>query len=127
MRNLIVIAALLFAALLRPAAASQLIESYTAFLGSADHFSSTGTRLTTAAQVVRQDRANFHKFGIRDPQDTYEPLFADVNQREYLEQMLERGHASPATLDRIVNSFVLIRVDVYADDDVYYVVVTLLD
>ncbi len=115
------------AAAAAPASAASLIESYVAFLGSADHFSSAGERLTTAAQIIRQDRANYHKFGIRDPQDESDSYFADVNNRAYLEELLERGRGDPGVLNRIVNSNVLIRVDLYRDDDVGYVVVTLLD
>src|SRR3984957_18842556 len=47
--------------------AQQLIGSYVALLSEADHFNSNGQRLTSAAAIIRQDRANYHRYGIRDP------------------------------------------------------------
>lgn len=44
--------------------ARELIESYIALLSDADHFNSSGQRLTSAAAIIRQDRANYHLFGI---------------------------------------------------------------
>src|SRR6202041_1383795 len=93
------------------AQAQQLIGSYVALLGEADHFNSNGQRLTSAA-IIRQDRANFHRFGIKDPQDEDDAFFADEANRAALEQMLERGRADPGVIARIVNSTVLIRVDI---------------
>jgi hypothetical protein len=55
--------------------AQQLIGSYTTLLSDADHFNSRGQRLTTAAAIIRQNRANFHRFGIRSPEDQDDPFF----------------------------------------------------
>jgi hypothetical protein len=38
-------------------------------LSEQDHLNSNEQRLTTAAAIIRQDRANFHRFGLRDPAD----------------------------------------------------------
>ena len=57
--------------------AQQLIGSYVALLSEADHFNSKGQRLTSAAAIIRQDRANFHRYGIKDPQDEGDTFFAD--------------------------------------------------
>jgi hypothetical protein len=38
--------------------AQQLIGSYVALLSETDHFNSNGQRLTSAAAIIRQDRAN---------------------------------------------------------------------
>ena len=46
--------------------AQELIESYTALLSEADHFNSSGQRLTSAAAIIRQDRANYYRYGVRD-------------------------------------------------------------
>ena len=73
----------------------QPMESYVAFLSEADHFNSSGERLRTAAAIIRQDRANFHRFGRRDQADESDSFFADAANREALEQMLEHGHAAP--------------------------------
>jgi hypothetical protein len=96
-------------------------------LSEADHFNSNGQRLTSAAAIIRQDRANFHRFGIRDPQDEDDRFFADANNRETLERMLEHGRADPGVISRIVNGTVLIRVDIYRDPDGPFIKVTLLN
>ena len=46
--------------------AQELRESYKALLSERDHFNSEGQRLTSAAAIIRQDRANVHRFGIKD-------------------------------------------------------------
>jgi hypothetical protein len=111
-----------------PAAAAELIGSYNAYLSSADHFNSSGERLTTAAAIIRQDRANYHKFGIRDQGDEDDDYFGNVDNRAVLERMLNDGHSDPGVLSRIVNSNVAIHVDIYRTGrHGDYVVVTLLD
>lgn len=124
-RLILVLAFALLAA--TPSRAQQPIESYVALLSEADHFNSSGQRLTSAAAIIRQDRANYHRFGIRDPQDQGDALFADEHNRQALEQMLERGHAQPGVIARIVNGPVLIRVDVYRGANGPFVNVTVLD
>ena len=108
--------------------AQQLIGSYTALLSDADHFNSRGQRLTTAAAIIRQNRANFHRFGIRSPEDQDDPLFGDERNRAALEQMLDRGQADPSVTNRIVNGPpVLIRVDIFRNPNGPFIHVTLLD
>ena len=109
------------------AQAQQLIGSYVALLSEADHFNSSGQRLTSAAAVIRQDRANFHRFGIKDPQDEGDAFFADEGNRAALEQMLERGRAEPSVVARIVNGTPLIRVEIYRGASGPFIKVTLID
>jgi hypothetical protein len=97
----------------QPGKAQEMVESYVAFLSEADHFNSNGERLRSAAAIIRQDRANFHRFGHRDPDDQDDMFFAKAENRDALERMLERGQASPGVLSRIVNGTVLIRVDIF--------------
>lgn len=42
---------------------------YHTWLGEQDRFNSRGVRLTTALQVLRQDRANLHRFNRGDARD----------------------------------------------------------
>ena len=105
----------------------QPMESYVAFLSEADHFNSSGERLRTAAAIIRQDRANFHRFGRRDQGDESESFFADAANREALEQMLEHGHAAPGVISRIVNGTALIRVDIFRGSGGPFIRVTVLD
>src|SRR5664280_1375442 len=86
-----------------PSRAQQLLESYQAFLSERDHFNSNGQRLTTAAAIIRQDRANYHRYGLRDPGDESDIFFANADNRAALERLLERGRAEPGVISRIVN------------------------
>ena len=110
-----------------PARAQELIESYQARLSDNDHFNSNGQRLTSAAAIIRQDRANYFRFGHGDAEDQPDRFFASFDNRAALERMLARGRASPDVLSRIVNGTPLIRVDIYRDSDGVFVRVTLLD
>jgi|HubBroStandDraft_6_1064221.scaffolds.fasta_scaffold470312_1 hypothetical protein len=92
----------------------QYIETYTARLSSADHYNSNGVRLHSAAAIIRQDRANYYVYGIRDSEDEPDSFFSVKSNRARMEQMLENGRATPDALDRIVNGTPLIRVDIYS-------------
>jgi len=90
-----------------------LLESYSAVLSERDHLNSNGDRLDNAAAIIRQDRANFHKLGKRDPGDESDKFFASADNRDFLEQLLNRGHSKPATLRSIVNGTPTITVSIY--------------
>lgn len=96
-----------------PVLADQLIESYVARLGANDHFNSSGGRLSSPALIIRQDRANFHKFGLRDAEDQDDSFFQSASNRELLQQLLDRGRTTPSAYRMIVNGQPLIRVNVY--------------
>ena len=127
LRILVVVAALVAAVVATPARAQVLVESYTAYLSEADHFNSNGQRLTSAAAIIRQDRANFHRFGRGDPGDEGDRFFASIDNRAAMERMLERGSASPAAISAIVNRTPLIRVDIYRDAGGHLIRVTVLN
>src|SRR3954453_6561048 len=105
----------------------QPMESYVAFLSERDHFNSSGERLRSAAAIIRQDRANFHRFGIRDPADQSDIFFADVNNRADLEALIERGTSEPGAINRIVNGTPIVRIDIFSDPHGPFVNATVLD
>ena len=127
LRILAVVAALLATAVATPVRAQQLVESYTAYLSEADHFNSNGQRLTSAAAIIRQDRANYHRFGRGDPGDEGDRYFASIDNRAAMERMLERGRASPGVINAIVNRTPLVRVDIYRDGGDVFIRVTVLN
>jgi hypothetical protein len=92
----------------------RFIESYTARLSARDHFNSNGERLRSAAAIVRQDRANFYVYGLRDSEDEPDSYFSNKGNRARLEAMLENGRTTPDAMSRVVNGTPLIRVDIYA-------------
>jgi len=110
------IAALLATGALAPAIAQdQPLESYYARLSAQDHFNSQGRRLTTAAAIIRQDRANFHKFNRRDVEDESDRFFRIAANRARLEALIAEGQSTPDVLDRVVNGEPMVRVDIYDD------------
>jgi hypothetical protein len=92
-----------------PAAA----EGYCARLGPADHFNSSGGRLKTVGAIVRQDRANFHEFGVRDRGDESDPIFADKVSREQLQRQIDRNEISAADRRAILDGapYVCVTID----------------
>lgn len=57
------------------------VGSYRTTLGASDMQNSSGLRLTDFCAIVQQDRANYHRFGIRDPGDQGDPHFANRSNR----------------------------------------------
>jgi hypothetical protein len=90
-----------------------LIESYTTLLSEQDHFSSRGERLQNAAAIIRQDRANYHKFGRRDPGDQHDAFFASATNREALEDLINAGTSEPSAIGSIVNGTPMVRVSIF--------------
>jgi hypothetical protein len=110
----IVAAGVMLAALSGAAKADALLGSYVARLSHKDHQASDGYQLDSAAQVIRQDRANWHKFGRGDRQDQDDPWFDTNESRDRLQRMLERPGVLDGGMKReILNGTPLIQVDVY--------------
>lgn len=97
------------------------IAEYTARLSDRDHYNSYGERLTTVAAIIRQDRANYHRFGNADREDEGDPFFANAAHRADLENMVRRGDISPDAQREIIRGDPLVHVQVYDD----YVVISL--
>ena len=102
--------------------AQELLDSYIARIGPNDHFNSRGVRLKSAAAIIRQDRANFHKFGKADAEDEYDSYFGSKANRANMERMLRNGSSSRSAINAIVNHQPLIRVKIYRNT----VIVTVL-
>lgn len=96
-----------------PARADELIEEYRAFISENDLYNSSGTRLTKPWEIVRQDRANYHKFGLADAGDYYDSFFSSAKNREIVERMIANGLIDPAAAEGVVSGNVFIRVRVY--------------
>jgi hypothetical protein len=92
---------------------NNLIETYRAFIGQADLFNSNGVRLSQPWQIIRQDRANFHQFGVRDRGDESDSFFADAGNRQALETMLRNGTMTQEAASMIVHGNVWIDVSIY--------------
>lgn len=98
------------------ALADRLLGSYVARISATDKRASDGFPLDTAAQMVRQDRANWHKFGRGDAEDEDDPWFTSAASRAKLERMLGRGAAmNQRTRRAIARGYPVIRVEVFAN------------
>ena len=94
---------------------SRLIGSYSAFIGNADLYNSDGKRLTTPWQVLRQDRANFHRYGVSQPADQDDPFFSSAGNRAIMERMVANGTIEASAGRRLVNGNVTVRVNIYGN------------
>lgn len=107
-------AAVMTLALAGAAQADQFLGSYIARISDNDHQASDGYALDTAAQMVRQDRANWHKFGSGDDEDQADDWFDSKASRTRLESMLNKGSAMSArTRSAIEKGEPVVQVDVY--------------
>ena len=93
--------------------AEEPVDSYIARLGESDHFNSAGSRLKTVGDIIRQDRANFHKFHIMDNEDQGDSVFGDVKSRERIPMMLQRGYIDNATKTAILNGTPIVLINIY--------------
>lgn len=63
------------------AAAQETVATYYAALGPQDYRNSSGAPLRDFGAILQQDRANYHRFNRRDPQDGGDPIFGDAGRR----------------------------------------------
>lgn len=94
-------------------AQGRVLAEYTARIGPDDHFNSAGDRLDTVAAILRQDRANMHRFDLADEEDESDDYFVDAQTRGLFEWLTSRGLARPDTRREIINGNPLVRVTVY--------------
>lgn len=93
-------------------AQDQSIGGYSAFLGAEDLRNSSGVRLSSAPAIIAQDRANYHRFGIRHQGDQSDPWFDSRGHRAAIPEMVEM---SRQTADVITRQGAYVYVTVYAD------------
>lgn len=71
--------------------AQQVMAVYYAELGYEDYFNSRGVPLTDASAVLQQDRANYHRFGIRHGGDETDPFFGNQGTRAAIPNLFLAG------------------------------------
>lgn len=87
-----------------PVMAEELIAEYLAWLDARDTVTSRGVKLKSFGAVLAQDRANFHRFGIRQDLDTDDPVFGSRDMREKLPDFYKAGRPVEAYIRRDVMS-----------------------
>ena len=104
--------AVAFLVLAGPAAAQNVIGGYQAFIGTADLHNSKGVALSAPWQVIRQDRANVHRFGIQQSGDDWDGWFGTAENRAALEHWVMTGAMSPSARARIMSGGATIYVEI---------------
>ena len=100
------------------AAAQQIIGSYQTTIGEADLFNSSGKRLWDFCAIIQQDRANFHKFRLRDGLDEFDPFFTTAKARSVISKSCSAGGLNAPFLKKNVVSYGgTVFVEVYGQDD----------
>ena len=84
-----------------------------AYIGPHDLYNSKGARLWEPWQILRQDRANFHRFGLRDGPDQGDRFFGSVDNRAAMERMVMRGRIEPTAAQNVVNGGATVVVKVW--------------
>ncbi len=112
--RMLIAVSLLFATI-NVAYSQQLIDEYSAFIGQEDLYNSRGVRLTKPWQIVRQDRANYHRYGIRQSGDQDDAFFGVIENRGAMERMVKSGTIEPSAAEAIVNGDVHIMVRVFGN------------
>lgn len=72
-------------------AAQQIIGTYQTTIGERDHFNSSGQKLRDFCAIIQQDRANFHRFSLRDTLDEFDPFFTTMNSRAIISGNCKAG------------------------------------
>ena len=96
-----------------PAAADDVIGQYVAYIGRDDLYNSNGVRLTEPWQILRQDRANFHRFGVSQPGDQSDSFFSSIDNRAIMERMVMNGYIDPNARRDLVNGGAMVVVRIY--------------
>ncbi|WP_420410328.1 hypothetical protein [Hoeflea sp.] len=97
-----------------PVLADEVIAEYLAWLDARDTVNSSGVKLGSFGQVLAQDRANYHRFGIRQELDMGDTVFGSRDMRAKLPKLYEAGRRVEAYILEDVMSgrghYVLVRV-----------------
>jgi type III secretory pathway component EscR len=87
---------------------------YEARLSAQDHTTSNGAKLSDVASILRQDRANYHKFKKRDADDQTDNFFSSAKNRvlidSYFKNVYSGNPMSAKDKQAILSGTPLVRV-----------------
>lgn len=87
-------------------------DSYCTRISNHDKVASDGTKLRDAASILRQDRANFHRFGKADSDDQGDATFATTEARARMPDLYAKGSTDPKVGKEIVSGNPIVCVDI---------------
>ncbi|MFM2279028.1 MAG: hypothetical protein RLZZ444_1259 [Pseudomonadota bacterium] len=99
------------------ARADELVDEYNAYIGEDDLYNSNGERLREPWQIIRQDRANYHKFKIRQRGDEGDQFFSSADNRAAAERMIRDGTMTRDARALLLQGDVNINVKVFEGDN----------
>lgn len=73
------------------ASAEPNLAAYYTTLGKEDFYNSKGAPLKSVGAVIQQDRANFHRFGLRHAEDETDPYFSNQAMRTMIPDLVRAG------------------------------------
>ncbi|MEO1609895.1 MAG: hypothetical protein AAFR90_11265 [Pseudomonadota bacterium] len=117
-RNLLHASVLGLPMLSSPASAESFMFSYNTLLSPVDAFNSRGEPLEGWCALLKQDRANFHRFNKRDADDEADPFFNTSERRALMSGKCEvdpRAFKDPGAQIRSGNREFYLNVRVYGD------------
>lgn len=95
------------------------LGNYMAYLGTDDMRNSSGDTLTDLGAVLQQDRANYHRFGLRDDFDQTDPFFSDPALRGRIPDIWEMDADFSYILDMVAKGEpTLVLVLIYGENGV---------
>ncbi len=106
------------------AKADEMVAEYNAYIGQDDLYNSYDERLWEPWQIIRQDRANYHRYGVFQPGDEGDGFFASAKNRELAERMIQLGNIDQTAAAALIQGDVLVNVKVYRGPDGDYLDVT---
>ncbi len=94
-----------------------LLGTYRTLISSTDMVSSKGVPLTDPAAMIQQDRANYHRYNLRDAVDADDGWFADPAKRAKIPQLIANGGGVPEYVaDVMINFGAVLSVSIYASE-----------
>ena len=83
------------------AVAQEQIGAFTVFIGKSDLTDEKGAALSEPWKVLRRDRANYHRFGVSQSGDQWDPYFGSSQSRKSLQVLVARGNVDPKAAKRL--------------------------
>lgn len=90
------------------AVAQEQIGVFTVFIGKSDLTNDKGTTLSEPWKALRQDRTNFHRFGVSQPGDQWDPYFSSSQSRKSLQTLIARGSVGSKAAKRLKNGGIIL-------------------
>ncbi len=87
-------------------------NSYNTRLSKKDHYNSRGARLKSVSDIIRQDRANYHKKRTHDSEDSWDGYFGTLKAREKMSRMHINVYGGKNAIKSIKNGTPLINVEI---------------